>query len=582
VRALVQPGRAWAQTATLPANPFTLGVASGDPRDDGMVLWTRLAPSPLQPDGGMPPAAVDVRWQIANDEGLTDVVRSGTVRTTPDAGHSVHVELTGLPPDRWYFYRFEAAGYTTRVARTRTMPAAGVTKQELRFAVAGCQQYEAGFYSAFANMAREELDLVLHTGDYIYEGGGRATGILPPNPVVRDVVGGETLTLADYRVRHAQYKTDPQLQAAHDRFPFVGHLGRPRGREQLRPRRQRERRGGDRGVRRPAGRAYQAYYEHMPLRSTQRPTGPDLRLYRGLEFGTLARLNVLDTRQYRDNQPCGDGLGFCAERTEPGRTLLGAEQRDWLHDRLRTSPAIWNALNQQVVVASFDYNGAPGQAEQTALYNLDSWDGYDAERNALMDVFAEERVTNPVVLTGDVHSFWANDLRQRFFDDRAPLVGSEFVGTSITSVGIPTAVMGQALADNPHTKFYNGELHGYLRCTVTPELWTTDYRSVTARTADEPAFTAVTFVTEAGRPGVQLDTVGGRPAPEPPAPGGPPPPAGPGAPGSPTSPDGGSQAAGAVRGRSLPATGAAPAASVAAAVVLGGAVVARRYLDADD
>jgi hypothetical protein len=175
-------------------------------------------------------------------------------------------------------------------------------------------------------------------------------------------------------------------------------------------------------------------------------------------------------------------------------------------------------LNQQVVVASYDYNGAPGQGEQTALYNLDSWDGYDAERNALMDVFAEERVTNPVVLTGDVHSFWANDLRQRFFDDSAPLVGSEFVGTSITSVGIPTAVMGQALADNPHTKFYNGELHGYLRCTVTPQLWTTDYRSVTARTADEPAFTAVTFVTEAGRPGVQLDTVGGQPAAPPPPP----------------------------------------------------------------
>jgi hypothetical protein len=323
VRALVQPGRAWAQTATLPANPFTLGVASGDPRDDGMVLWTRLAPSPLQPDGGMPPAAVDVRWQIANDEGLTDVVRSGTVRTTPDAGHSVHVELTGLPPDRWYFYRFEAAGYTTRVARTRTMPAAGVTKQELRFAVAGCQQYEAGFYSAFANMAREDLDLVLHTGDYIYEGGGRATGILPPNPVVRDVVGGETQTLADYRVGTPSTRPTPSCRRARP-LPVRRHLGRPRGREQLRPRRQRERRGGDRGLRRAPGRRLPGLLRAhaAALDAAADRTGPAALPGPGVRH---ARPAQRARHPPVPRQPAvRRRLEFCAERSAPGRTLLGA------------------------------------------------------------------------------------------------------------------------------------------------------------------------------------------------------------------------------------------------------------------
>ena len=506
-------GAARAQNATaLPSDPFTLGVASGDPSPDGMVLWTRLAPLPLQPDGGMPVRPVDVQWQVASDEAFTKVLRAGTVRTTPARAHSVHVEVTGLAADRWYFYRFQAAGFGTPAARTRTMPARGARKDRLRLGVVGCQQYEAGFYSGYANMAREDLDLVLHTGDYIYEGGARATSGLPfPDGVaVRDVVGGEIRTLADYRVRHAQYKTDPDLQAAHRAFPFIVTTDDHEVENNYADETSEETEKPSAGFLSRRAAAYQAYYEHMPLRAAVRPKGPDLALFRGLEFGLLARINVLDTRQYRSNQPCGDGLGDCAERLAPTQTLMGKRQEAWLHDRLRRSPATWNVISQQVVMASFDYNGAPGQTP--ALYNLDSWDGYAVERARLMGVMAEDRVQNPVVLTGDVHSSWANDLRTTFFDPTAAVVGSEFVGTSMTSVGIPTAVVGQALADNPHVKFYNGELHGYLSCTVTPEGWTSDYQSVAARSRDEVAFTAVSFVTAAGKPGVELASVGGVPA----------------------------------------------------------------------
>jgi len=321
--------------------PFTLGVASGDPAPDGAVLWTRLAPAPLS-GGGMPDRRVPVDWEVATDERFRRRVQRGTVQARPEQGHSVHVELEGLEPGREYFYRFRAAGELSPVGRTKTAPAAAARPDALAFAFVSCQQYEHGYFTAYRHLSDEDLDVVVHLGDYIYE--------YAPN--VYDTPGGnprahssrEITTLEDYRNRHAQYKTDPELQLAHSRFPWIltwddhevdnnwadeiPEDGQPRGAF----------------LRRRAA-AFQAYWEHMPLRRTSRPRGIDMQLYRRIAFGDLAEFNVLDTRQFRADQPCGDRFpATCEERLDEGRSITGAAQERWLLDGLEDSRARWNVL----------------------------------------------------------------------------------------------------------------------------------------------------------------------------------------------------------------------------------------------
>lgn len=568
---VVTAGHARAGAATLPSDPFQLGVASGDPDATSVVLWTRLAPEPLTPDAGMPPAAFDVDWEVATDDKFASVVRSGTAVARPEDGHSVHVEAGGLRPRTFYWYRFRTGGFESRVGRTCTFPEPGADASWMAFGVVGCQHWETGFYAAYANMAEDDLDFVVHTGDYIYEGETRQEELAEgfSNDVVRGHVGEEPVDLAGYRRRHAQYKTDPHLQECHARFPWFvtwddhevvnNYTGAGAPPEEL--------------ARRAA--AYQVYWENMPLRASARPTGPDMTLYRGVPFGTLADLSILDTRQYRTDQPCGGGaqdIGACADQLDPARAVLGPTQEAWLHDRLRTSGTTWNVMSQQIVLAGFDYNPIPGhdQPVTNSFFNLDSWDSAFVERQRLLDVFGEDRVRNPVVLTGDVHSAWCNDLLAVPFTD-SPAVGTEFVGTSISSVGVPTAVNAQALADNPHVKFYEGEFRGYLRCTVTPEQWVTELRTVpTARTDLEPAATLATFVVEEGVAGASVDLTATAPprtgghdnAPDPSAPAG-------GA-SNPAGSDAGS--AGGSSGV-LPSTGAAvPLAAATAAIVVGSTV----------
>ncbi len=278
------------QPAKLLKDPFTLGVASGDPLPDGVVLWTRLAPDPLA-GGGMGSAPVDVEWLVARDDGMKDVVRSGTSSAIAELAHSVHVEVAGLDPDRVYWYRFRAGGVESPIGRTRTTPVAGASPSALRFAFASCQNYVQGYYTAHANLAREELDAVFFLGDYIYEGTARGD-------LVREYTKrGWSYSLADYRDRYAQHRTDKDLQAAHAAFPWIvtwddhevennyaGGIdkGDPRNKAAL--------------AERAAG--YQAFYEHMPVRPP-RPQGPDLKLYRSVSYGGLATFYVLDTRQYR-------------------------------------------------------------------------------------------------------------------------------------------------------------------------------------------------------------------------------------------------------------------------------------------
>jgi alkaline phosphatase D len=482
--------------------PFTLGVASGDPSPDGAVLWTRLAPAPLS-GGGMPRRRIPVDVEVAADERFGQVVQRGQVVARPEAGHSVHVELTGLEPGREYFFRFRAAGELSPVGRTRTAPAAGAPLDAMAFAFVSCSQYEHGYFTAYNHLAQEDVDVVLHLGDYIYEYAPNVYTTQGGNP--RAHSSREITSLEDYRNRHAQYKTDPDLQAAHAAHPWIvtwddhelDNNWADEVPEDAQPRAQ--------FLRRRAA-AFQAYWEHMPLRRSSRPNGIDLQLYRRIAYGDLAEFNVLDTRQFRSDQACGDTLARdCAERLAEGRTITGAEQEAWLLEGLGASRARWNVLAQQVFFAQRDFEAGPVEA-----FSMDGWDGYVASRERILGGIAERRVANPVVLTGDVHQHWANELKADFSDPDSRTLGAELVCTSITSTGDgtpePTPAGQRALEENPHIKF-NSNQRGYVRCAVSREEWRADFRVLPyVKRPGAPISTARSFTIEAGNPGLEPTT----------------------------------------------------------------------------
>ncbi|MEZ6140175.1 MAG: alkaline phosphatase D family protein [Zavarzinella sp.] len=490
---------------TFESDPFSLGVASGDPDSKSVVLWTKLAPKPLLPDGGMPTQPVSVLWEIAEDDRMKKVVAKGEAIATPQLGHSVHVIPTGLKPDRWYWYRFHCGDASSIIGRTRTMPEKAATPNKLRFAFASCQHYEQGLYTAYEQMAKDELDLVFHLGDYIYE--------YPHNPKAKTVrkhsgpKDRKIQTLADYRERHAQYRADPLLNGMHalcpwfvtwDDHEFDNNYANDIQEEQRGDKKQAD--PVDFLVQRAA--AYQAYYEMMPLRPRALPTGPDMLLYRSASFGNLADFFVLDTRQYRTDQPNKDGLKpLNEEALKKTNSLLGRKQRNWLDAGLLRSTSTWNVLAQQVMMGMVHLKSGTREG-----FSMDQWPGAAHERMELMKFISDRKVPNPVVLTGDIHSNWVNNLR---VDDRqhdAPVVATEFVATSISSGGnglkeIP--LVDQFLKDNPCVQFLNMQ-RGYVRCVVTPETWTSDY--VVAEDVLKPNGNVVTrasFVVEAGMPGAK-------------------------------------------------------------------------------
>lgn len=477
------------------AYPFQLGVASGDPTPDGVALWTRLAPQPLL-GGGMPPDAVEVSWQVAEDEAMSRVVRQGAAIADPAWAHSVHVEVEGLQPDRWYWYWFKAGGEVSPKGRTRTMPAAGATVDRLRFAFASCQKYESGYYTAYEHMTRENLDLVFHLGDYIYEKAAHADAVRPHH--LREAV-----TLEDYRARYALYKSDPALQVAHAMAPWIltwdDHEvsnnyanAIPQHPEKMTRAQFLQRRAA----------AYQAYYEHMPLRRSAQPIGPDMLLYRRIEYGRLASFHVLDTRQYRTDQPEGDGTKPPSPvLLDPHGTIMGDRQRQWLFDGLEHSAVAWNVVAQQVLMARVDLKPGPEVG-----YSMDKWTGYEYERRRLIRHFHDRRIVNPVVLSGDFHRNFANNLIADFDDLDSQSVATEFVGTSITSDGDGEDRPKRTealLRENPFVKFFNGE-RGYVRCEVTSKVWRADFRTVPyVSRRGAPLVTRASFVVESGRPELQ-------------------------------------------------------------------------------
>ncbi|MEV0718229.1 alkaline phosphatase D family protein [Asanoa sp. NPDC050611] len=486
------------------AEPFPLGVASGDPTAFSVILWTRLARDLYDP-AGLSRRSVEVSWEVATDERFRRVVRRGRTHARPEFAHSVHVDAVGLEPGREYFYRFKALGELSPVGRTRTAPAAWDNPRALRFAIANCQDFQNGYWPAYDALADEDLDLVVHLGDYIYEYDPDSR-FPDRRHVAPQTVGLDQLsTLSDYRNRHAQYKTDPALRAAHAAFPWVvtwdDHETENNYAALVDEADTGERHQTPAQFARQRAAAYQAYYEHMPIRANLRPGSPDLRIFRRFDHGRLLRLNVLDTRQYRSDQPGAADFGpIEAGLGNTTGTLTGRDQERWLAAQLIGSPARWNVVAQQVMMSRTLFPN-PALVPPT-MANLDQWDGYAPQRARLLGMLADHRVANPVVLAGDIHSTWFSELHENFDRPEIAPVAVEFVSTSISS-DFPAAFDAPVKAANPpfnpHVKYFDGLKRGYLRCAVDRDTWRTDVRTVDSiETRTSPIRTQASYAVAAG------------------------------------------------------------------------------------
>ena len=525
------PRSAWSQPK-FTSNPFTLGVASGSPTHDSVVLWTRVLPqgnlvglpqgnslSPVQ--SFLVPAigneSVTVNWQVAHDDKFTRVVQSGQTLAVPELGYSVHAEVVGLEPDRWYFYRFIAGDATSPVGRTRTFPKPDAKVNKLRLAYASCQRWEHGYYSAYRHMRDENLDAVMFLGDYIYEYPGAANAVRVPSGTPS---GGWVTTLDDYRQRYALHKGDADLQAMHAACPWLvtwddhevqnDYAGLQAGHSSaVEPAS-----SANFAARRAA--AYQAFYEHMPVRTsvlTQAlqglAAGAEMRIYNRVSYGQLATFYMLDARQYKDPQPCTkDGkLGSntfepatCAEWPAPGRSMLGAAQEAWLageFGKARKATHHWNVLGQQSLFGQRDFAKGPAQL----MWN-DGWDGYPAARTRLTDSLRKNEVANAVLLGGDVHENWVGHVKADYANAKSASVGVEFCGTSITSRSnnAARAKVDEWLGENPHFVFADNRAKGYGVCEFTPAKLTTTLRVVDDVTRkDAKIETLAIFSVQAGR-----------------------------------------------------------------------------------
>jgi alkaline phosphatase D len=499
------------EPGTFAPGTFALGVASGDPLPRSVLLWTRLVRDTFSA-GSMPNRPVHVEWQVAHDPAFRRLARAGAVSARPELAHSVHVDVRGLDPGREYFYRFRAGRRISPVGRTRTAPAAHADPRRLRLGIVNCQDWQNGYWPAYVGLAAEDLDVVVHLGDYIYE--YDPVSALPDRRhVAPHRVGLDQLsTLDDYRNRHAQYKTDPALQAAHAAFPWIvtwdDHETENNYADVVDE-------IDDTGAKRqdPAefarqrAAAYQAYFEHMPIRVAYRRGSPDLRIFRRFDFGRLARLSVLDTRQYRTDQPGGfpNDFGLVATGlSNVDGTLTGRAQERWLLGNLARSRARWNVVAQQVMMSRILFPN-PALVPPT-FANLDQWDGYAPQRARLLRFLERQRVANPVVLAGDIHSSWFSDLKRDFDDPASPTVAVEFTATSVSSdfpIAFDAPLKAANPVLNPHVRYFDGSRRGYLRCELTRDAWRTDARTVDSiATRISPVRTTASYAVEAGRPGL--------------------------------------------------------------------------------
>ena len=517
------PGASWGQ-ARFSSNPFTLGIASGSPTPDGVVLWTRLLPGGLFSSLGS--ESFTVRWEVAHDDQFQRIVQQGQSTATAQLAHSVHVEVVGLEPDRWYFYRFHAgastvgstSAYTSQVGCTRTLPAPDAKVNKLRLAYASCQRWEHGLYAAHRHMAQEQLDLVLFLGDYIYEYAGAANA-------VRNVTGGWVQSLDDYRQRYAMHKGDADLQAAHLACPWLftwddHEVHNDYASETAGFTSNAEPAFGDFARRRAA--AHQAWYEHMPVRTSvltkalaglvERAGQPaELRIYQNLRWGQLANLILLDPRQYKDPIVCtpggrlGSGTfapGTCAALKDPARTMLGKAQEDWLDQQLgQAGSGGWQVLGQGSLLGPRDFNLKGG----STIWN-DGWDGYPAARSRLVNSLRKTPAGSAVVLGGDVHENWVGHVKTDFTNAQSSNVAVEFCGTGITSraTNTPRDVLDGVLAKNTHFVFADNLKKGYGVCEFTPTALKTTLRVLDDVTRSDAAIgTLASFAVQLGKSEVE-------------------------------------------------------------------------------
>ncbi|MDR0226192.1 MAG: alkaline phosphatase D family protein [Burkholderiaceae bacterium] len=527
-RELIRLAAATAAATTLPrwawSDPLTqrelfpLGVASGAPTPDGFVLWTRLLDGPVP--GTVPadtprtplPSALTVGWEVAEDEGFQNIVCSGQAQALAALGHAVHVEVAGLQPDHWYFYRFMHGDSVTQVARTRTAPAPGTLPSRLRFAFVSCQRWEQGHYAGYRHMLDEELDLVLFLGDYIYE------YAMPKTPPSYTLARTHTLvaakTLGDYRDRYALYRTDAQLQAAHRACPWLVSWDDHEVQDDYAGL-------GGTGSAFPARRAaaYQAFYENMPLRATALTQGlaglgtqDGVRIHDRHAWGQLLRFHMLDTRQFRDRQACrvpGQAAPGtvtpqgCAELLDPARSILGADQEAWVEQGLAQDAASgvrWTALAQQTIFSRRNYQPLPAES-----YHSSTWDGYPACRQRLLDAVGDAAPRNTVFLGGDIHQNYVCKVLADFANPQSPVIASEFCGTSIASASSVAQTRAQEIADNnPHILLARSDRRGYAVAEVTPQQWTTTLRVLDDVIQPGSGIsTLASFVVQDGVPGPQ-------------------------------------------------------------------------------
>ncbi|CAN5669781.1 alkaline phosphatase [soil metagenome] len=487
-------------------SPFTLGVASGEPLPDGFVIWTRLAPEPLDPHGGMPRRQIPVSWEVAADDQFKHIVQSGTSMARPELAHAVHVEVAGLEPNRPYWYRFMVSGEQSRTGRSRTLPAPGARLDRVRFVAAGCQYYELGYFTAWRRIAEESIDFVFHYGDYIYEAAGAKLpygdnfGKNPPP--LRAHVGHELYSIDDYRARYGQYKTDPDLQAAHAACPWfvsfddheidnnwAGNIDENETPPEIFALRK--------------SMALQAFYENMPLRRSSMPINGHMQMFRTAQYGDLLNAFFLDTRQYRSNQANFDLVSpQGAEVFAANRTMLGDRQEAWLFDGLSRSPARWNLIAQQVLLMNL-LRQKDGSTERVA--GMDTWSGYMHSRRRLLDHIERHRPGNVVTVSGDAHLHFAGNLIQDNGDGK--IISAEFSATSITSgadgTGDANPRVKSAMVGNPELKAITDK-RGYLLCDINRDIWRSDLKILDKVTeANGILSTYASFAVEQGRPGIK-------------------------------------------------------------------------------
>lgn len=497
------PRRAWAQSR-VGSTPFSLGIASGSPSHDSVVLWTRLMPPFAQMPGS---PGVSVRWEVAHDDKFTRIAQSGQSLAVAGLAYSVHAEVQGLAPDRWYFYRFMVGESTSDIGRTRTFPAPDAAVAGMRLGYASCQRWEHGYFSAYRHMAQENLDAVMFLGDYIYEYPRAANAVRTPP-------GGWTLSLDDYRQRYATYKQDTDLQAMHAACPWLvtwddhevqnDYAGLTVGENGPDV--------ADFAARRSA--AYQAFYEHMPVRASVLTravqglgSGAEMRIYSRTQYGQLASLTMLDARQYKSPQVCTrDGKRGsstvnptnCPAWNDPARSMLGVDQERWLDSgwgSVQGKSAVWTILGQQSLIGQRDWKAGPEQS----LWN-DGWDGYSAARTRLTDSARKHSVANLVALGGDVHENWVGQIKADYSQATSASVGVEFCGTSISSRSGGNGKLAETMAENPHFVFADAERKGYGVVEISPTQLKTTLRVVSDVTRQDAGIeTLAQFSVGSGR-----------------------------------------------------------------------------------